>query len=393
MTGAWDLSLGGDWRSVTYDGVTETRAHDAAHELTARNAQPLAYDQRGNLTTDSEGRVFTWDSENRLTSVFPTTLTNGALAATFVYDTQWRRVGKKEYRWSAGAWHLKVDSHYIYDDWNLVAEEVRKPQTSFTNYFVWGQEISGSLQGAGGIGGALCVARNTARFYYHYQANGNVMALTDADGAVAARYVYSPYGSLLSATGSVAMSNPIRFSTKYTDDETGLVYYGYRYYSPGLGRWVSKDPLEEEGSDLTRFSAEGLRRLVDVEYWRDKRTTAKGFFDVSAMYVVCGNAPTDRYDYLGLFDTGPCEPANRIACNNDGLRLSRGWPGYTCICRNVCFIFDVCKCFGVCNLIMQTNPGSSGANYTCTYNCGTGGGIKTINSAVPCATTGLWGLN
>lgn len=36
-------------------------------------------------------------------------------------------------------------------------------------------------------------------------------------------------------------------STKYTDSETGLLYYGYRYYSPGLGRWISKDPMQESG--------------------------------------------------------------------------------------------------------------------------------------------------
>ncbi|MDD4406252.1 MAG: RHS repeat-associated core domain-containing protein [Parabacteroides sp.] len=37
------------------------------------------------------------------------------------------------------------------------------------------------------------------------------------------------------------------FFTKYTDNETDLVYYGYRYYSPALGRWLSRDPIEEQG--------------------------------------------------------------------------------------------------------------------------------------------------
>jgi RHS repeat-associated protein len=45
----------------------------------------------------------------------------------------------------------------------------------------------------------------------------------------------------------MAANNPFRFSTKYQDDETGLVYYGYRYYSPSMGRWISRDPIEEEG--------------------------------------------------------------------------------------------------------------------------------------------------
>ncbi len=41
--------------------------------------------------------------------------------------------------------------------------------------------------------------------------------------------------------------NPFRFSTKYQDDETGFLYYGYRYYDPSAGKWNSKDPLEEQG--------------------------------------------------------------------------------------------------------------------------------------------------
>jgi RHS repeat-associated protein len=42
-------------------------------------------------------------------------------------------------------------------------------------------------------------------------------------------------------------SNPFRFSTKYQDEETGLLYYGYRYYQPVTGRWLSRDPMEGDG--------------------------------------------------------------------------------------------------------------------------------------------------
>jgi RHS repeat-associated protein len=51
-----------------------------------------------------------------------------------------------------------------------------------------------------------------------------------------------PYGSLLVASGTSAYDNPFRFSTKYADDETGLVYYGFRFYSTSLGGWASRDP-------------------------------------------------------------------------------------------------------------------------------------------------------
>ena len=48
--------------------------------------------------------------------------------------------------------------------------------------------------------------------------------------------------------GGLAEENPLRFSSEYFDDETGLVYYNYRYYSPRMGRWINRDPIEEEDS-------------------------------------------------------------------------------------------------------------------------------------------------
>ena len=56
-----------------------------------------------------------------------------------------------------------------------------------------------------------------------------------------------PFGNLLSATGPAANVCPFGFQTKYTDIETGLVYFGYRYYNPNTGTWLSRDPLEEQG--------------------------------------------------------------------------------------------------------------------------------------------------
>src|SRR6266403_1857079 len=56
-----------------------------------------------------------------------------------------------------------------------------------------------------------------------------------------------PFGELLRATGPMAKVSPFRFSTKYQDDETDLLYYGYRYYNASTGRWISRDPVGESG--------------------------------------------------------------------------------------------------------------------------------------------------
>jgi len=77
---------------------------------------------------------------------------------------------------------------------------------------------------------------------------GNVAGLVGAgDGVVAGWYEYGPYGELLRATGAAGLSNPLRYEGKLEDRETGLVYYGFRYYHPGLGRWIGKDPMGEVG--------------------------------------------------------------------------------------------------------------------------------------------------
>jgi len=77
--------------------------------------------------------------------------------------------------------------------------------------------------------------------------NKNVIALYNDSGVQVAGYSYGPFGQLLSASGPLAQINPLRFSSEYFDDETGLVYYNYRYYSPRLGRWLSHDPIGEDG--------------------------------------------------------------------------------------------------------------------------------------------------
>ncbi|MEI6782478.1 MAG: RHS repeat-associated core domain-containing protein, partial [Verrucomicrobiota bacterium] len=77
-----------------------------------------------------------------------------------------------------------------------------------------------------------------------------------------------PFGEVIRATGPMAKTNPFRFSTKYQDDETDLLYYGYRYYNASTGRWLSRDPIAEKG---------GLNLC--------------GFV---------GNDPIRRNDYLGL---------------------------------------------------------------------------------------------
>ncbi len=71
------------------------------------------------------------------------------------------------------------------------------------------------------------------------------MSYVRDDGTVVAEYAYDPFGGTISETGPMAGAFRHGFSTKSFDRETSLYYYGYRFYSPSLGRWLNRDPLEE----------------------------------------------------------------------------------------------------------------------------------------------------
>jgi len=82
------------------------------------------------------------------------------------------------------------------------------------------------------------------------------------DGTVVSHQEYDAFGCLIVATGSQPC--PFGFSTKYTDAETGLVSYGYRFHAPELGRWVSRDPIGEvAGQSLFAFAGNDPCALFD----------------------------------------------------------------------------------------------------------------------------------
>jgi RHS repeat-associated protein len=160
-----------------------------------------------------------------------------------------RWIWKKVSVCNTGSWVLETTKTFVYDDWNLIRETTTDGGTS-TDYYVWGLDLSSTLQGAGGIGGLLAKTNSltSETFLYTFDANGNVGQLLDSStGTIAAHYEYDPFGNLLVSTGSEAESNVFRFSTKYYDAEVDLYYYGYRYYSPTLGRWMTRDPIGERG--------------------------------------------------------------------------------------------------------------------------------------------------
>jgi len=268
----------GNTSAPQYPTVTVTSTYGGSQTTSGKVYVPqtpeaFTYDADGNLTNDGRWS-YTWDGENRLKQMMrDVTSPSGAkLRIIFEYDIQGRRIRKQTYTKSGSNWNEQSDTAYLYDGWNLVGELDANASNAKLRTYIWGTDLSGSMQGAGGVGGLLKVTDYVGGTTHHFVAhdgNGNVAALVDGTtGALTARYEYGPFGEALRATGTMAKKNPLRFSTKYTDDESAMLYYGYRYYNPSTGRWLSRDPIEEKGG----------RNL----------------------YAVVGNNPIDKADLLGL---------------------------------------------------------------------------------------------
>jgi RHS repeat-associated protein len=245
---------------------------DAVEQKTGSVYLPAAtetysYDLDGNLLTDGRWQ-YVWDAENRLSSMMA--LSNVPASAKkkleFAYDGTGRRIQKKVYSWntSASNYQLQSTTKFVYDGWNLIAE--LDGNNALAKSYVWGQDISGSLQKTGGIGGLLFIYQGTNTYQTGYDGNGNLTLLVKTiDGKGAAFYDYNPFGETLQENGADSQINPFRFSTKYTDSETNLIYYGYRYYNPQTGRWISRDPIEEAGGvNLYAFTGNNLVDFLDV---------------------------------------------------------------------------------------------------------------------------------
>ncbi|MBI3828859.1 MAG: hypothetical protein HY291_05050 [Planctomycetes bacterium] len=228
QTQAWTLSLVGDWSAFNDNGSSQTRTHNSVHELTAINSTSLAYDLKGNLTTNSNGQTHTWDFENCMK-----TAVVGADTATYQYDAFRRRV-KKSFQGNS--------TIFAYDGWRSIAEyDGGASPSSASRLFVFGTYLDEPLM----------MLVGSTKYYYHSNDLYSVAALTNSAGTVVERYKYDPYGkvTVLDASGTAKSDpnnseygNPFLFQGQRVDKETGLGQWRYRYYDYSLGRFLNRNP-------------------------------------------------------------------------------------------------------------------------------------------------------
>ena len=252
-----------DTKRYWIPGVSESSiTYDANGNLTADARWTYTYDEDGarqrvdgapqsgvpgaKRRVRKAGALWATDEQNRLIQMEETT---GAATAgfpdttiTFKYDYLGRRVEKKVVRGTTTESHLR----FVWRDW-LWAHSSPKSSTALRNVGT-------------GTGIVRCAALQGA----------------DTAGNLDAAYEYDPFGKLIRHAGPRKDSMSLLYGTKYTDMETGLIYYGYRYYDPRQGRFINRDPIGEEG---------GIN-----------------------LYGFVGNSPTNAIDYLGLCGSRPIRP-------------------------------------------------------------------------------------
>ena len=237
------------WQNITVTNTSQFGASGYAY--VPETPENYTYDQDGNLASDGRW-TYTWDAENRLVwqTSFAGAPTGSKYQLNYTYDYQCRRVQKTVWTNNGSGYIASYTNRFLYDGWNVVA--ISDGYNNLLYTFTWGKDLSGTMQGAGGVGGLISMTvnsgSNAGTYFYCYDGNGNVASLVSAStGAIAAQYDYGPFGEVIRATGPMAKLNPFLFSTKYYDWETGLYYYGYRYYNPSTGTWPSRDPIGELG--------------------------------------------------------------------------------------------------------------------------------------------------
>ena len=225
--------------------------------LNLPTANPLNYDRNGNLTNDGT-KAYGWDAENQMTNV---TLA-GVWKKDLVFDGLNRLRIKKEFAWNGSSWTQTNELRFIWDGNAIV--QIRNSNNVPVLTLTRGLDLSGSLQGAGGIGGILAMTESSgASSYFHNDAVGNVTALMDGYENIVARRTYGAFGNSIFLGGNKAGANPFWFSSQL-EVVPELYLYKHRPYSTILPGWPNRDPIQERGGiNLYRYVHNNPLRFVD----------------------------------------------------------------------------------------------------------------------------------
>lgn len=210
------------------------------------------YDEDGRLI-QSPDCVYRYDALDRLIS-----LSSDEVKATYTYDSFNRRLTKTI---NGQTWR------YLYADQNDIGCFFKDQMIEF--------RALGLGHGAE-IGASVAIELDGIPYAPVHDLNGNITALISQKGKLADTYRYTAFGE---EKTSPKTANPWRFSSKRCDDESSLIYFGRRYYSPSLSRWLTPDPLSyQAGPNLYAYVSNNPLTSIDLYGLRECRTMPSAIF-------------------------------------------------------------------------------------------------------------------
>jgi RHS repeat-associated protein len=265
---AWDYDPTGNWRGYETKAhgsvvLEQTRVHDKGNRLTQIEGapNPVLLDRAGRMREVSpdaggnwsQSQKVKWDAWSRVVRI-----ESGGTTSNYAYDGLTRRTTQST---DSATMHT-----YYSDAWRPL-EERRDSQTVPERQYYWGARHRDDLvrrDRATTSGGPLNETRYVLMDYF------SPAAITDGSGVVKERYAFSAFGvrRILAPDFTDREVSEcdftFAFQGQFLDSESGFYNYGYRYYSPHLGRWLSKDPIAEQGGlNLYDMVANGALNAAD----------------------------------------------------------------------------------------------------------------------------------
>ena len=153
------------------------------------------------------------------------------------------------------------------------------------------------------------------QFYYHPDHLGSSSYITNLDGEVVQHIEYVPFGEVFIEERNSIWNTPYLFNAKEFDEETGMYYYGARYYDPRLSLWISTDPMEEKMPNYSTYcytvnnpvyyiDPSGQIPIAPIIWWAGKRVVAGAIVDISVQllqeWIENGGSIEDSWNRLDI---------------------------------------------------------------------------------------------
>ncbi len=223
--------LGNRTKVINNSGTTNYTYNTEKNRLVSVGSNNYTYDANGNVTSDGT-YTYIWGDDNKLKEVKQGITT----IASFTYDA----LGRRE---------TMTDTNGVTKTFHYDGDQVTYVTQSDGKIYRFAYDHSGK---------PIFMSYNNNQYWYHYDQHGNVIRMTDVNGATVAQYQYDAWGNITYPLGTgieIQDLNPYRYAGYWYDRDIDKYYLKARYYDASIGRFLSKDPLEVRVGDSLSLNA------------------------------------------------------------------------------------------------------------------------------------------